>query len=74
MGVIVTIDEKLAEDARKLTGLADATAAIEQVLRDATAQKRSPLQGMLDLAGTNPLSDDYDYKALRAGGTDDIHH
>ena len=70
MGIIVTIDEKLAEKARTLIGLADASAAVEQILRDVTAKWQSPLQGMLELAGTNPLRDDYDYKALRAGGND----
>ena len=73
MGINVTIDEKLAEKARTLTGLADASAAIEKILRDASEQRLSPLQGMLELAGTNPLRDDYDYKALRAGGHDDDH-
>ena len=70
MGVIVTIDEKLAERARTLTGLADATAAIEQILRDVTEPKRTPLQGMLDLVGKVKLRDDYDYKAMRAGDSD----
>ena len=70
MGINVTIDEKLAERARTLTGLADATAAIEQILRDVTEPKRTPLQGMLDLVGKVKLRDDYDYKAMRAGDSD----
>ena len=71
MGITVTIDETLAENARKVTGLADATAAIVQILRDVTEPKRTALQGMLDLAGINPLREDYDYKALRTGGHND---
>lgn len=74
MGTTITIDEHLAESARKLTGVADAAAAIEQILRDVTQTKPTPLQGMLELAGTEPLRDDYDYKALRVGGPDADHH
>ena len=70
MGTNVTIDEKLAENARKLTGLADATAAIEKILRDVTEPKPTPLQGMLDLVGKVRLRDDYDYKSIRAGDSD----
>jgi Arc/MetJ family transcription regulator len=72
MGIKVLVDEKLVEEAQKLTGLSDPQAAIEQIVRRATGTKTA-LQGMLELAGTNPLRDDYDYKALRAGRFDDTH-
>ena len=66
MGIIVTIDEKLAEDARKLTGLADATAAIEHILREATEPKQT-VKSMFDLVGKVHIREDYDYKSMRAG-------
>ena len=71
MTINVPIDEKLLEQARAFTGLPDSRAAVEQILREATLRKRNPLTGMLELAGTNPLREDYDYKALRAGENDD---
>ncbi|MFZ4805727.1 MAG: type II toxin-antitoxin system VapB family antitoxin [Hyphomicrobiaceae bacterium] len=73
MGINVVLDEALVAEAKKLTGLATETAAIEQILREATARPRSALEGMLELAGRDILRDDYDYKALRAGGGDDDH-
>jgi Arc/MetJ family transcription regulator len=71
MGINISVDEKLVEDAQKLTGLSDPQAAIEQIVRRATGTK-TPLQGMLELAGKNLIRDDYDYKALRVGGSDDV--
>ena len=44
---------------------------MEKVLREATTRRRTALEGIFELAGTNPLREDYDYKALRAGGLDD---
>ena len=67
----IEIDDALVKAAQDATGEADERAAVEKVLRDATKTKRRPLDGMLELAGTDPLRDDYDYKALRQGGGDD---
>jgi Arc/MetJ family transcription regulator len=67
----IEIDDALVKAAQDATGETDERAAVEKVLRQAVAIKKRPLDGMLDLAGTNPLRDDYDYKTLRAGGTDD---
>jgi Arc/MetJ family transcription regulator len=72
MGINVLVDDDLIEQAKALTGQTDATAAVEQVLRAATQPKKTPLQGMLELAGQNLIRDDYDYKAMRAGGNDDV--
>ena len=62
--------------AQEATGEVDERAAIEHALRDyvATKQAKSPLEGMLDLAGKDLIREDYDYKALRAGEQDDDHH
>lgn len=73
MGINVVIDEALVAEARRLTGLTSDSAAIEEILRRAAARRR-PIDGMLELAGTNPLRDDYDHKALRAGNSDDGRH
>lgn len=67
----IEIDDELVKAAQEATGEADERAAVEKVLRQVVATRKRPLDGMLDLAGTNPLRDDYDYKALRAGGTND---
>jgi len=70
MGINVVIDETLVAEAKRLTGLASDSAAIEEVLRRAATRSR-PLDGMLELSGTNPLRDDYDHKALRRGDGND---
>jgi Arc/MetJ family transcription regulator len=73
MDKTIEIADELVKAAQDATGEADERKAVEQVLREMTARKRSPLDGMLELAGKNPLRDDYDYKALRAGDGDDDH-
>jgi Arc/MetJ family transcription regulator len=72
MGINISVDEHLIEEAKKVTGQSDATAAVEQLLRAATQPKKSPLQGMLELAGRDLIRDDYDYKAMRVGSRDDV--
>lgn len=67
----IEIDDALVKAAQEATGESDERAAVEKVLRDAIRHRRRPLDGLLELAGTNPLRDDYDYKALREGGNDD---
>ena len=66
----IPIDDELVRAAQETTGEADEKAAVEKVLRNGTRHRR-PIDGMLELAGKNPLRDDYDYKALRAGRGDD---
>jgi hypothetical protein len=70
MGVNVKVDERWVEEARKLTGLQDESAAIEAVLKrlfDNSPAARRPIDEMLDLEGSDILRPDYDYKALREG-------
>ena len=64
---LMAFDRRVEDEARTLG------ATPGQVLRRVTSRKRRPLDGMLELAGTNPIRDDYDYKALREGGSDDDH-
>ena len=72
MTINVQIDEKLLAEARRLTGNVEATTVITTALEEFIARRHlRPLDGMLELAGTDPLRDDYDYKALRQGGGDD---
>lgn len=73
MDKTIPIDDALVRAAQDATGEADERAAVEKLLREATSKKgaRRPLDAMLELAGTNPLRDDYDYKALREGRFDD---
>ncbi len=66
MGIAVTLDDKLVEEAKRLTGLDGDSAAVEQVLKAALAE-RGGSKSMFDLIGKVRLRDDYDYKALRAG-------
>ena len=69
MRVAVEIDEKLMQEARRITGEQDDQKIADQVFREFIVQK-AKIQGMLDLVGTVRLRDDYDYKALRAGDRD----
>ena len=73
MGIKVTMDEKLIKQASALVGEADQVKLVEQALAEMIQnRKKSPLEGMLELAGKIRLRDDYDYKAMRASGHDDI--
>ena len=71
MDKTIEIDDALVRAAQDPTGETDERVAVEKVLREATTRRRTALEGMFELAGTNPLREDYDYKALRAGGLDD---
>jgi Arc/MetJ family transcription regulator len=66
MGVNVHVDERLVEEAERVTGEHDREKLVARALRELVCRS-SPLQGMLDLAGSDILRDDYDYKALREG-------
>lgn len=44
----------------------DREKVLEYALRE-LINRRSPIQGMLDLVGKVRLRDEYDYKAMRAG-------
>ncbi|MDX2204081.1 MAG: hypothetical protein NW223_15120 [Hyphomicrobiaceae bacterium] len=69
MTISVEIDEKLMDEARRITGEPDDRKIAERVFRE-FIERQAKLQGMLDLVGKVRLRDDYDYKALRAGDLD----
>lgn len=64
MGINILIDEKIAAEAREITGLADDSAAIEQILTRVIAGRRKH-KDLLDLAGKIDFYEGYDPKALR---------
>jgi len=70
------IPDDLVKAAQELTGEVDETEAIKKALQLVAESRKlkTPLDGMLELAGKIELWDDYDYKAMRAGGTDDSHN
>jgi Arc/MetJ family transcription regulator len=72
----IDIPDDLVKAAQEATGEADERDAVAVALKDWVASKRSraALEGMLELAGKIQLRDDYDYKALRAGGQHDHDH
>jgi len=65
MGINVTIDEKLVDEAKIATGLADGQAAIEMIVRR-VLNGRHKHQALLDLAGKIQFYDGYDPRALRS--------
>ncbi|MDX2289539.1 MAG: type II toxin-antitoxin system VapB family antitoxin [Hyphomicrobiaceae bacterium] len=71
MGVNVTveIDAELLVRAQRLTGDTSSTHVVEQALSE-MIRRRSKIAALLDLAGSDPFYEGYDYKALRAGGND----
>ena len=74
----IDLSDELVKAAQELSGIADERAAVEFAVKafveDKQKRAKSALDGMLELAGTNPLRDDYDYKALRRGRLDDADH
>ena len=69
----IPISDDLIKEAQEATGETDERAAIEHALRGyvAARRKKTPLEGMLELAGRDMIRPDYDYKSLRAGGQDE---
>ena len=65
MGINVTIDEKLIEQAKRLTGLSAGGAAIEQVLRNVFAGTAKHAD-LLALVGKVQFQDGYDPRELRS--------
>lgn len=65
MGVNMSIDEKLVEGAKAITGLADDQAAIEQFVRKVIEGRRKH-QALLDLVGKIQFYERYDPRALRS--------
>lgn len=65
MGINVTIDEKLIEEAKRLTGLSAGSEAIERILRQVVAGT-SKHADLLDLAGKIKFQDGYDPRELRS--------
>lgn len=65
MGINVTIDEKLVDEAKLATGLTDGQAAIEMIVRRVLTGRRKH-QALLDLAGQIQFYDGYDPRAIRS--------
>ena len=64
MGINVTIDEKLIEQASRLVGKADRVKLVEQALSE-MIRNRGKMKALLDIAGTIEFREGYDDKALR---------
>lgn len=62
MGISITVDEKLVEAAKQLTGLASESDAVEQALRRFVAEKQSGGQSpsLSSFAGQFQFADGYD--------------
>ncbi len=74
MDKAIDVPEDLIRDAMEVTGSSDEREAIQRAVREYVSEhrkSRSAIRGMLELAGTNPIRDDYDYKAVRAGDCDE---
>jgi Arc/MetJ family transcription regulator len=65
MGINVTMDEKLVDEAKLATGLTDGQAAIEMIVRRVLNGRRKH-QELVDLAGQIHFYDGYDPRALRS--------
>jgi Arc/MetJ family transcription regulator len=69
MGVNVTVDEKLVEEAKRLTGLASESAAVEQLLQRLFAG-RNKHKALLDLVGKVEFHEGYDPRSIRSSRYD----
>ena len=65
MGVNLTLDEKVVEEARRLTGLDDDRAAVEQVVQIVLAAW-SRNKDLASLVGKVKFYDGYDPRTLRS--------
>ncbi len=73
MGINVIVDEKLLEEAERLTGEHDRQKLLEQALQELIGRQaatQTPGKSMFDLVGKVRLRDDYDYKAMRTNTVD----
>lgn len=73
MDKTLSLADDVVKAAQDATGVADEREAVESAVRAfvAAKQKKTPLEGMLELVGKIHIRDDYDYKAMRSGGTDE---
>lgn len=74
MDKAIDVPEDLIRDAMEVTGSTDEREAIQRAVREYVSEhrkSRNAVRGMLELAGTNPMRADYDYKSLRAGDGDE---
>jgi Arc/MetJ family transcription regulator len=71
----IEISDDLVKAAQDLTGEADEREAVETAVKAFVEanRKKNALEGMLELAGSDVLDPNYDYKAMRRGGGDDNH-
>jgi len=69
MQVTAELDDELMKKAKKLSGKKDHEELLQMLLKKYVASEN--WRGMFDLVGKVHLRDDYDYKALRVGDSDD---
>jgi Bacterial antitoxin of type II TA system, VapB len=69
MGINITVDETLVAEARRLTGMSEDSAAVDEVLRRLFAG-RSKHADLLDLVGKVQFFDGYDPKQMRSSRHD----
>jgi Arc/MetJ family transcription regulator len=75
MDKTIEISDDLVKAAQDATGTSDEREAVERAVKGFVEanRKKSALEGMLELAGSDILDPNYDYKAMRQGGGDDDH-
>jgi len=73
MQTTLNIDDKLFDEAIKITAIDDKNRVIETALREFIENHRpSKKIKLLDLYGAGGIRDDYDYKNLRCEGDSDV--
>ena len=70
MGIRVVVDDQLLAEAQKISGETDQQKLLSAALQALIDKHKTPLQRMLELAGSGAIADDYDYKKLRSDDHD----
>jgi Arc/MetJ family transcription regulator len=75
MDKTISISDDVVKTAQELTGETDERAAVEAAVKRFAdvSRRKTALEGMLELAGSDILDPDYDYKAMRESGGNDVH-
>jgi Arc/MetJ family transcription regulator len=61
----IVLDDKLVKEAMKLTSARSKRELVDLALRELVASRKRP--DLRDLFGSDLITEDYDYKAARAG-------
>lgn len=73
MQTLLTIDDKLFSEATKIAAIQDPNQLVEAALREFIVNHQQPKKNnLLDLFGAGGIANDYDYKALRNGGDQNV--